>query len=63
MICHALVQQLPETAFGEAVESLAGIREFYRDSPALLKAVHAPMSIKAKVTGSFTAPILPVLED
>src|SRR5437763_15994995 len=35
LLCHALVQHLPDTAFGEAVEALSGMYEFYRTTPML----------------------------
>src|SRR5438128_10713080 len=35
LLCHALVHHLPDMAFGEAVEALTGMYEFYRNSPTL----------------------------
>jgi hypothetical protein len=59
LLCHVLVQHLPDVAFAEAIESLKGMHEFYRDPPALL-APPPSVSVKARVTGSFTAPVYPI---
>ena len=55
LLCHVLIQHLPDVAFGEALEALKGMYEFYGNSPALL-APPLPLSVKATVTGSYTAP-------
>jgi hypothetical protein len=62
LLCHVLVQRLPPAAFGEAVAALTGMYEFYRDSPALLSPP-PPRSVKARVTGSYTAPVYPIMEE
>lgn len=62
LICHAFVQHLPKAAFREAVEALAGMLEFYRDSPAIL-AESFPSSVKARLTGSYSAPVFSVSEE
>ncbi len=59
LLCHVLIQHLPEVAFAEAIESLKGMYEFYGDSPALL-ASPPPLSVKATVTGSYIAPVYPI---
>ena len=62
LLCHVLVQHLPDVAFAEAIESLKGMYEFYGDSPALL-APPPLLSVKAMVTGSYTAPVYPITEE
>ena len=62
LLCHAIVQQLPDVAFQEAVESLTGMYSFYQNSPALLDSPPTPY-VKAKITGSYVAPVYPVMED
>ena len=62
LLCHAMVHSLPETAFEEAVETLAGMYEYYRETP-MIPAEPAPQSVKVKVTGSYATPIFPVLEE
>ena len=62
LFCHALVQQLPDAAFDEAVEALSGMYEFYQDSP-MLPAPLSPQSLKARITGSYTAPVYPITEE
>jgi hypothetical protein len=62
LLCHALVQHLPDIAFGEAFEALTGMYDFYRKSP-MLPSPPSPLSTKARVTGSYAAPIFPVLEE
>jgi hypothetical protein len=62
LMCHALVHRLPQAAFGEAVESLSRMYDFYQDLP-ILPTSCPPDSMKARITGSCTAPIFPVLED
>ncbi len=63
LFCHIVVQRLPDRAFAEAVESLTQMFEFYRESPRVLPAQAAPASVKAKVSGSYTAPVYPITED
>ena len=64
LLCHFLVQQLPDLAFEEAVESLTGMYEFYRESPVALLSPPPPIqSVKARITGSYTAPVYPVTEE
>lgn len=62
LLCHALVQHLPDVAFGEALETLTGMYEFYREVPAL-PAPPLLRSVKAKITGSYTAPVFPIMEE
>lgn len=62
LLCHAIVQSLPDAAFKEAVESLSGMYEFYQPVPAL-PATQAMRSVKAKVTGSYAAPVFSVGEE
>jgi hypothetical protein len=62
LLCHALVQQLPDEAFGEAVEALTGMYDFYRRAPTLPAPPCHP-TMKARFSGSYTAPIFPVLEE
>ncbi len=62
LLCHTLVQRLPDGAFSEAVEVLADMFEFYRGQAAL-PLQHISNPIKATVAGSYTAPVFPVLEE
>jgi len=59
---HALVHQLPETAFSEAVEALSGMYSFYRKQPESI-AIPAPAPVKARVTANYTVPVYPISED
>lgn len=62
LLCHALVQGLPDAAFAEAVESLSGMYEFYRhESPR--PAIQKSPSVEARVTGGYTAPVFSVGEE
>jgi hypothetical protein len=63
LFCHIVVQRLPARAFREAVESLGQMFEYYRDIPRTLPAPADPPSVKARITGSHTAPVYPVTED
>jgi hypothetical protein len=63
LCCHIMVQRLPASAFGEAVESLSQMFEFYRESPRALPAPAVSPSVKARITGSHTAPAYPITED
>lgn len=63
LLCHALVHRLPEPALEEAAESLNELHEFYLNRPAL-PAMPAPAEFtKATITGRYTAPLFPVLEE
>jgi len=63
LYCHAMVQQLPDSAFEEVVEALNRMYEFYHESPALLIPPPPPQSVRARITGSYTAPVYPFMED
>jgi hypothetical protein len=64
LFCHFLLQQLPDLAFEEAVDSLTGMYEFYRESLTALPALTPPnQSVKARITGTHTAPVYPVTEE
>ena len=63
LFCHFLVQQLPDRAFVEAVESLTGMYDFYRDSPPALPSPTPNQSVKVRITGSYTAPVYPITEE
>lgn len=62
LLCHTLIQRLPDIAFKEAVDALTGMCEFYRHTPSLPAPVSG-RSTKARITGSYTAPVFPVTED
>lgn len=63
LLCHFLVQHLPDLAFEEAIESLAGMYEFYRESPPELPAPLQNPSVKARVMETYTAPVYPISEE
>jgi hypothetical protein len=63
LLCHALVQQLPDAAYGEAIEALTGMYEFYQQVPTLPEPRRLSEPVKAKLTGSYTAPVYPVTEE
>jgi len=61
-LCQALLQQLPEEALTEAVESLLGMYEFYNVS--LPTPPQSPgKSTPVQVTGSYTEPVYPATVD
>jgi len=62
LYCHMLIQQLPVTAFKEAIESLAEIAEFYRDLPPPPAPI-LPKSVNARITGSYPAPVYAIEEE
>lgn len=57
-----MLQYLPDEAFGEVVDSLNGMYEFY-DSPSELPLIPELSVVKARVTGSYSAPVYPVTEE
>lgn len=63
MFCHFLVDQVPDVALKELVESLATIYDFYQDrslSPPLLS---GPQNARARVVGRYDRPVFQVTED
>jgi hypothetical protein len=62
LLCHVLVQHLPEAAFGEAFEALNGMYEFYQERPKRLTSLSIS-PVQASLTGTITAPVYPVSED
>jgi hypothetical protein len=62
LFCHILIQNLPATAFEEAVESLSGMYEYYLESPTSLPAPPVE-SMKARITGSYLATVYPIIEE
>lgn len=63
LLCHALLQRLPDEALPEAVESLTGMYEFYARPRLPLPELPARPSVSARITGSYVAPVYPVTED
>jgi hypothetical protein len=64
LLCHVLVEQLPENGLAEAVESLTGIYEYYRDQPKYLPEVPARLpSISGRITGEYVRPVAPLTEE
>lgn len=63
LYCHAVLQQLPDRAFEEAVEVLNGMHEFYKNTPPLLPQPSPTKSLRAKITGHYTAPVYPIPEE
>jgi hypothetical protein len=63
LLCHALVQQLPDAAYTEAVEALTGMYEFYQRVPFLPEPRPLAEPVRARFTGNYTAPVYPVTEE
>lgn len=65
LVCHLLVQQLPDEGLAEAVESLAEMCEFYARLPAPHSALPQPAAsqpVKAKVASTRVETYPSVLE-
>lgn len=64
LACHAIIQQLPEEALKEAIESLTETYAFYaRPVPPPKPLPPAPKSVPVRITGSYVRPVFPVTED
>ncbi len=63
MVCHLVIQNLPDSAMGDAVESLKGMYEFYRDPPLAIPVTARNPPVKATVSRSYTAPVYPITEE
>jgi hypothetical protein len=63
MICHVLVDQLPDQGLGELVESLVGMVDFYavRSTQPSLGAPARPA--RSRVLGHYERPVFQVTED
>jgi hypothetical protein len=63
LLCHALLQLLPDEGLAEAVESLSDMYEFYR-LPRYVPPPSLPQkSIPVRITGSYVEPVYPVTEE
>jgi hypothetical protein len=63
LLCHGLLQRLPDEALSEAMELLCGMYEFYRRPPSQPPALPAPMSIPVRMLPSVVRPVYPVTEE
>lgn len=64
-LCRSLLDRMPESGLDEAVESLARIVEFWRENDAHVPSPRPdpPRSVRARITGTYTAPVYPIPED
>ena len=63
LLCHLLLQRMPDEGLKEAIESLSGMCEFYRLPAGSPKPLPAPKSVRARITGSYVAPVFPATEE
>jgi hypothetical protein len=64
LLCHTIIQQLPDTAFQEAVESLKDMWEFYAHTPKLPEPLPVATSkLQGKVTEVREYVAQPIFED
>lgn len=63
LLCHFMVQRLPDAAFDETVETLAGMYDYYRESRPALPAPESTQSFSAVISGGYTEPVYPVSEE
>lgn len=63
LLCHALLQRLPDEGLAEAMQSLADMNEFYR-LPRFVPPQPLPQkSIPVRIGETILAPVYPVTED
>lgn len=63
LLCHVLLQRLPDEGLDEAVESLFQMNEFYRLPRYVPPAPLPRKSIPVRMGKSIIAPVFPVTED
>jgi hypothetical protein len=63
LLCHGLVQRLPEDALPEAVESLSEMYKFYRQPFLQQPVLPAPTSIPVRMGPAIVRPVFPVTEE
>lgn len=63
LLCHALIQRLPDEGLAEAMQSLTDTNEFYRLPRFVLPPLLPQKSIPVRITGSYVEPVYPVTED
>lgn len=63
LVCHALVQRLPEEGLDEAVQSLIDMNEFYRLPPYVPPPALPRKSIPVRMGPGYVRPVFPVMEE
>jgi len=63
ILCHVLVDRLPEAAIFELLESLRSIFEFYQEPPHLPALPAHPTTFTAKFSGTYVRPTFEISEE
>lgn len=63
LLCHALLQRLPDEALSEAVQSLFDMNEFYHLPQSVAPLSLPQKSIPVRITGSYMEPVYPITEE
>jgi len=63
MICHILLDRLPDKALSELLESLRSIYEFYQEPQRLPPAPPASVSFPARFGGAYVRPTSAIAEE
>ena len=63
LLCHALVQLIPDEGLSEMMGSLSDMNVFYRLPRAVSPPALPGRSIPVRITGSYVEPVYPVTEE
>jgi hypothetical protein len=63
LLCHALVQMLPEAGLPEAVESLSDMVQFYQNPPPAYRLLPHGPSVPIQIGPPVVRPVFPVTEE
>lgn len=63
-IGHAVLDEIPDEGLEETIESMEGMRDFYTaPAPEVLRIETPKKIVQGHVTGRFTRPVFPVIEE
>jgi hypothetical protein len=63
LLCHVLVQRLPDKAFEEAIESLSELHQFHTASVIPSQSLPASRGIPGQVGATYVRPVFPVTDE
>ena len=63
ILCHALIDRLPEASFPELLEMLRNIYEFYQEPQYAPALPSAPISVEAQLSRTYVRPAIEIEEE
>lgn len=63
MLCHFMIDHLPDQALSELIESMADMHDFYEHRPPALQHLPERQYLPARVVDQYERPVFQVTED